>query len=187
MVLEIEELETADLLDIGRHVSPTTGMHPEGGSEFTFGLVMDDLGLPAPLCAGRLECAGRPMVVTRMERHLRTAELLCAVDGDAVLCVAPPQEPREGRLDGLRALMVRRGQSLLLSTGAWHWIPFPAGTVTNEVPAEKAPADGTGSCRFLVVFRFGTGDEDLQIIDLAESVGMAAASAGAAPGEGGRA
>jgi hypothetical protein len=173
MVLEIEALETADLLEIGRHLTPAMGVHPGSGQEFSFGLVMDDLELPAPLCAGRLECASRPMVVTRMERHLRTPELLSAVDGDAVLCVAPPQEPKEGRLEGMRALKIRQGQSVLLATGAWHWIPFPAGS-------------GAGSCQFLVVFRSGTGDEDLQIIDLAESVGMAIASESAPTNEGGQ-
>jgi len=138
---------------VGILATPAAGLSPEGGAEFTFEMAAGDLGMPAGLCAGRLNCASRAMSLSRMEMHPKTPEMLSAVDGDVVICVAPPQEPRGGKLEGLRAILLRQGQAIVLAAGAWHWIPFPL---------------GAASVRVLVVFRSSTGDDDLQFCDLAE-------------------
>jgi len=95
------------------------------------------------------------MRLAKLERHVKTAELLSAVDGDAVLCLAPPQEPARGSLSGLRALYLRRGSSVVLRPGAWHGIPFPA---------------GSENVRLMVVFRALTGDDDLDFFEPEEAV-----------------
>ncbi len=162
MKLVVQSLSQATIEGAGILLSPQEGRSPVDGSEFSFGLVSSDLGMPASLCAGRLECAARPKILAKMERHLKTPEILTATKGDSILCVAPAQEPRAGRLEGLRALYVHEGQSLMLHTGAWHWIPFPAGASPIGEESE--------STRFLVIFRAGTGDDDLGFCDLAEKV-----------------
>jgi hypothetical protein len=154
MTLIAREASAESLGGVGLLATPSQGQKPVGGAEFSFELAAPELGMPAGLCAGRLDCVARPMTVIRMEKHLKTPELLSAVDGDAVICVAPPQEGRGGKLEGLRAIFLRRGQAIVLATGAWHWIPFPT---------ESAGA------RFLVVFRAGTGGDDLHFCDLAEA------------------
>jgi ureidoglycolate hydrolase len=141
------------LKGIGIFATPIAGKAPDVGAEHVFELTALDLGMPAGLCAGRLECVARARSLVKMERHLRTPEMLSAVDGDAVLCVAPPQEPREGKLNDLRAILLRRGQTVVLAKGAWHWIPFPT---------------GPSNVHFMVVFRNGTGEDDLHICDLAD-------------------
>jgi ureidoglycolate lyase len=153
MILKTREAGPESLDGVGILATPASGAGPAAGAEFSFELAATDLGMPAGLCAGRLDCAARPMSLSRMERHLRTPEMLSAVDGDAVVCVAPPQEPKGGVLEGLRAVRLRRGQSVVLAKGSWHWIPFPT---------------GSANVRFLVVFRTGTGDDDLQICDIEE-------------------
>lgn len=155
MKLIAREACAETLEGVGILATPPAGREPEGGAEFTFELAAAELGMPGELCAGRLSCAPRPMSVKKMEMHRKTPELLSAVDGDAVICIAPPQEPRGGRLEGIRALLVKRGQAIVLAPGAWHWIPFPT---------------GGEAVRFLVVFRAMTGDDDLHYCDLAESV-----------------
>jgi Ureidoglycolate lyase len=154
MTLTAREASAKSLEGVGLFITPGGGKSPEAGAEFSFEMAAPGLGMPAGLCAGRLDCAARPMRLARLERHLRTPEMLSAVDGDAIICVAPSQEPRDGELSGLRAIHLRRGQALVLATGAWHWIPFPT---------------GSASVRFLVVFRAETGDDDLHFCDLADS------------------
>ncbi len=158
MKLKSQEASAQSLEGVGLFITPATGKAPEAGQEFTYELAAPMLGMPAGLCAGRLECAPRPMKVARLERHLKTPELLSAVDGDAVVCVAPPQDPKGGALSGLRAVLLRKGQSMVLATGAWHWIPYPT---------------GSANVLFLVVFRAGTGDDDLHFCDLTDQAEIA--------------
>lgn len=99
------------------------------------------------------------MRVAKMERHLKTPEMLSAVDGDVIVCVAPPQEAPGGAFKDLRAIALRKGQSIVMAKGAWHWIPFPTGKANALV---------------LVVFQTGTGDEDLYISDLADPASIEA-------------
>jgi len=153
MEIRVRDLDSAALEDIGIVATLSQGKAPEMGAEFAFEFAATDLKMPAGLCAGRLECSSRPMQLLKMERHLKTPELLSAVNGDAVIVVAPPQTPQDERLEGLRAILVRQGQAIVLSAGAWHWIPYPLG--------EK-------SALFLVVFRSETGRDDLDYCELAE-------------------
>ena len=157
MTLTAQPASAMSLAGVAILATPAAGLSPQAGAEFTYESAAADLGMPAGLCAGRLNCASRAMKVVRMEMHTKTPELLSAVDGDAVICLAPPQEPKAGRLEGLRAVLVRQGQSIVLAAGAWHWIPFPV---------------GKANVRFLVVFRGATGQDDLNYCELAESAAL---------------
>jgi hypothetical protein len=150
MTVRATEAGSGGLEGIGKLLTPGGPAAPSAG-EFSFDIVSPELGLGPGLCAGALACAHRRPRLEKMERHLRTAELLSAVQGDAIICLAPPQEAADGAFDGLAAVVVRQGQSILLEAGAWHWIPFP-------LNAEGA--------RFMVIFKHGTGDEDLEIREL---------------------
>ncbi len=123
------------------------------GDDFSYVQTNNALGLEAPVSSGSLECLPRPMRVSRMEKHLKTPEVLVALDGDATVCLAPPQEAAGGTLRGITAVKMRAGDVMILERGAWHWIPFPKG---------KRPV------RYLVVFRALTGQDDLHFCDLAE-------------------
>jgi ureidoglycolate hydrolase len=155
MNVRSEELTERSIAGIGHLLTPADGPAPRGGEEFTCVPVRNDLELEGTICALRLECAARSMRVAKMERHLRTPEMLTAVSGDAVVCMAPPQDGKDGHFTGVKALLVHIGQSFILDRGAWHWIPFPI---------------GRDSVRFQVVFRDATGKDDLEILDVAEVV-----------------
>lgn len=155
MKLQVVDLSRESLEGIGRMLTPETWTAPGTGQEYSYIDTDTDLGLPSPISTGALESVPRPMVLGRMERHLRSKEALIALEGDAVLCLAPPQESVNGGLFGITAVRMRAGQAIILHTGAWHWIPFPI---------------GESSVRFLVVFRSGTGRDDLYYQDLTPGI-----------------
>jgi hypothetical protein len=151
MELNVVGASTMSLKGIGHLLTPAQWEAPEKGMEYRYADIDLDIGLLPPCSAGVLESVPRPMVLNRMERHLRTREALIALDGEAVLCVAPPQEEANGGLSGITAVRICTGQALILETGAWHWIPFPVGDT---------------AARFLVIFHSGTGRDDLYYHDL---------------------
>jgi hypothetical protein len=151
MELRVVDLSKESLKGIGHLLTPGRWVAPEKGMEYSYTDIEADLGLLQPCSAGALESVPRPMVLGRMERHKLTREALIALDGEAVLCIAPPQESVNGEISGITAVKIRAGQALILETGAWHWIPFPV---------------GNGTARFLVIFHSGTGKDDLYYQDL---------------------
>ena len=155
MELNVVGASTMSLKGIGHLLTPAQWEAPEKGMEYRYADIDLDLGLLPPCSAGVLESVPRPMVLNRMERHLRTREALIALGGEAIVCAAPPQESVDGGLTGIMAFRVRPGQAYIMERGAWHWIPFPVG----ESPA-----------RFLVIFRSGTGKDDLHYHDFPRAV-----------------
>lgn len=155
MKLVSEVVSNKALHGIGRLLSSTDSLdpNPDASEGFSCQVVSPELGLCNALNAGRLECQVRDLSVSKLERHVQTPEMLFAMEGDSVICVAPPQEAKDGTLQGLKAVRVAKGQALILDVGAWHWIPFPIG--------------GQASC-FLVVFRAKTVADDLDFCDLAQ-------------------
>ncbi len=146
-------LSEESLLGIGHVLTPRGVPSAKKGEDFAYSDTNLDIGLEAPLSSGALLCLPRPAVLSRMERHMHSREMLVALEGDSVVFVAPPQESRDGTLRGVRALKMKSGQAFIMEKGAWHWIPFPEG---------KRPA------RCLVVFRSKTGTNDIQFQDLSE-------------------
>jgi len=150
------EIRTVDLSEqalkgIGLLLTPARRVAPEPGAEHSYFDTVDDLQLGAPCSSGVVECRPRPKTLRRMERHLHTREALVVLEGEVIVCLTPPQEPRPAGLEGIVAVRVKSGQAFILETGAWHGIPFPVG---------RKPA------RLLVIFRSGTGRTDLEFHDL---------------------
>jgi len=155
MDLRITDLSVEALKGIGWMLTPNPWVSPKPGEDYAYSDTNSDIGLEAPCSSGVIECAPRPKRLNRMERHLHTREALVALGGEAIVCAAPPQESVDGGLSGIMAFRVRPGQAFIMDRGAWHWIPFPVG----ESPA-----------RFLVIFRSGTGKDDLHYQDLSRAL-----------------
>jgi ureidoglycolate hydrolase len=158
MSIAVADLTEETLAGIGRMLTPSAWTPPEPGAEHSYVDTLEDLHLEAPCSAGVVECARRPMSVHRMERHRGTREALVCLEGEAIVCLAPPQQAAGKDLQGIIAGKVRCGQAFILDTGAWHSIPFPVGKKT---------------ARFLVIFRSGTGRNDLEYHDFPESHSLA--------------
>jgi ureidoglycolate hydrolase len=156
-VVEIRTKDLAEeaLKDIGLPLTPAKRIAPEPDAEASYFDTVEDLGLEAPCSSGVVECRPRPKMLHRMERHLHTREVLVALEGEAIACLAPPQQPGAASLEGIVAVRVKPGQAFILEKGAWHGIPFPVG---------RKPA------RLLVIFRSGTGRTDLEFHDLPQAI-----------------
>ena len=143
-----------------RLVIPSGCLEPEeSGPDFSNHRVLGPAELGDPPIMGELVCRKRPPVIGRLERHLRTSEILVALDGDVVVPVAAPEvDPARCAPGDVRALPLRRGQALWLDRGAWHLLPFP-------VRAEQVT--------LLLLFREGTAGHDLEFRDLGQPIGIA--------------
>lgn len=137
----------------GKILAPLSGREPEADEadfSFTTAALPDDLTEGAMFA--NLLCKPRDFVVKKLERHRETPEMLAALEGESILCVAPPSaDPAVCGADEIAAIRIKRGQAVLLGPGTWHWIPFPLFRQTSL---------------FLLMFRYKTGDNDLEILDL---------------------
>ena len=91
-----------------------------------------------------------------MEQHLRSQELLYAIDDDFI-AVTAPDDGGAPRLSELVALKVKRGEGLLFQKGVWHSAPYP-------FSAESFA---------LVGFTRGTATKDMIIRDIGRKIAIA--------------
>ena len=96
----------------------------------------------------------RPMVLTVLERHVRTAEWWTNVDGEMVAAFAeavnpddPDEKPDPSRIVAFRLKGVA---GYLVNRGVWHWPAFPVGDAATQ----------------FVNLRHGTPEEDIEKVDL---------------------
>jgi len=101
------------------------------------------------ITVGILTGKRREIRPTRMERHVRTVELLIQLHGDATIYLAKASREVPSP-DEVQAFMFKQGEAIALDEGVWHWIPFP---LKEE-------------CTTLVIYKDGTGSQDYEAHDL---------------------
>jgi hypothetical protein len=99
---------------------------------------------------GWFELSRRPFVGEEVERHVLTPEALLCFRGAASCLVGKPKNPEVLSEGDFQAFHIEQGQGIIFSPGVWHALPFPV--------TEKAV--------FWVIFRKGTAQGDLQVINL---------------------
>lgn len=97
-----------------------------------------------------------PLIVTNLERHLKTSETLIPMTGEIVLVVAAATESVTANLSSIAAFRVSQGKAVTLKRGTWHYVPINA---DQEV-------------KTMVVFRAGTADDDLFVDDFNKNHGV---------------
>lgn len=138
----------------GVFLAASEGLPLEAGAAFTFQEKVGLMDIDGRVSAGVLRVARRPGEFSVLERHTATPELLVALDGEVIVPVAPANHPSPAPDPGaLEAFRLGQGEAVILRPGVWHALPFPK------------EHDST----LLVVFREGTPDEDLTLVDLAET------------------
>jgi len=149
------ELTSAAFSPFGTVIAPPWNVAPAADeAEFAFYPVVSPAELSGTDMFANLICKSRPFELTKLERHVETAEMLCALSGDSLLCVAAPAaNPEMLSFDDVRVFTIRQSQAVLMKPGCWHWIPYPL---------KKEPS------LFLLLFKDGTGDNDLEIAVLPE-------------------
>lgn len=108
------------------------------------------------MSSGILLARKREGIIRSLERHMRTPEILIALEGDSLICMAKP-EAKVGmdQIEGIQVFYIHQGEAIVMHLGTWHWIPVP---VNQE------------ETRFLVIFASETEVEDLEVRDLEEVV-----------------
>ena len=149
--LTVVELTPESLRGYGSVLSVGPGTPMASTEEITYWGKVAELEMGARVSTGYMLCKPREAVLTQLERHLRTPEILVALRGDSLVCMAQPSAPGSRGIDGLQAFHVRQGQAFAMAPGTWHWAAFPIGK--TEVV-------------FLVAFATGTEGADLEFTDL---------------------
>jgi len=96
----------------------------------------------------------RKYTTDKLERHIRTPELLVCLKSDSLILAGLPDADGDGVKD-VRAFYIKQGQAVVFHKATWHWTPFP---ISEE------------SCEFLVVFNDKTESKDLEIKTLGENI-----------------
>ena len=101
--------------------------------------------LPTKSEATYIRVKKRPYVLTRMERHVKTVEVVIALNKGVIVPLAPTGDLKEVE-NQIKAFYLPAGQGLIINEGVWHLAPFPL-----EETAEV-----------LVLYADGTGANDLE-------------------------
>jgi ureidoglycolate lyase len=97
-----------------------------------------------------LECKQREMKVDKLEFHIETPEAIIPMGGvDVIAVVAPAGELDESRM---KAFHIPGDKGVVLNTGVRHFIPYPL----------------VGNANCIIVFKHGTGANDLVMEQLSD-------------------
>ena len=98
----------------------------------------------------------RPFVCNNFECHINTSEAMIPVSGQSVVVVASPSNISASfnlpNLKSIKAFFIDGSKGFNFKPRVWHWIPYPISKKSN----------------FILIFKKGTPEEDLKIVDLNE-------------------
>jgi ureidoglycolate hydrolase len=138
---------------------------PWGGTEtgaeekdYSFHQVLGPGELGESGIMAQLTCRKRPLVLDTLERHVDSPEVLAALDGDVVVCLAAPElDPAACRPGDIQAYLLKQGHALWMDKRTWHWLPFPT---------DKSRVS------LLLIFREATGERDIEFRKLPQPIGV---------------
>jgi len=90
MKLNIEKLENQAAVNWYRVFTREERDDTEDKKDFLFNITSLGLNLGNSSCTGLLTAFFREERVTQIEKHLKAEEILVALDGDSIVCMAPP-------------------------------------------------------------------------------------------------
>lgn len=97
----------------------------------------------------------RPFLCNHLECHLSTSETMIPISGQSIVVAALPAELNAASLSlpdpkSMKAFFIDHSKGFIFKPRVWHWLPYPL--------SKKAS--------FILLFKKGTPEEDLKIIDL---------------------
>lgn len=149
------ELTKENFKDYGYVISSNNGNPMGDNDEFLYWGKVSELNMSCAASTGILIARKRENFIRKLERHVSTPEILVALKGDSIICLAKPALDGDDKIEGIKAFYIKQGDAFAMLSGTWHWIPIP-------VNSDKS--------KFLVLFASGTEDNDLEIMDLEEEV-----------------
>lgn len=154
MRITAQPLTHRSFLPYGRIISGGIGLPIADTEEITYWGRVAQVNMSERLSTGIMLAHDRDHVITQMERHVNTSEILIAVEGDSVICFAAPSGT-DGPIGDVTAFAVKKGDAIAMFEGTWHWAAFPC---------------QTSSSKFIVIFANGTETADLETKETPESI-----------------
>ena len=149
-------LTSENFKEYGQILSMSKGEPMADNEEFAYWGKITELAMTEKVSTGFLVCQKREGLVKNLERHTTTPEIMVALEGDSLVCMAKPESiVGADRIERIQVFHVRQGQAFVMHTGTWHWIPFP-------VDSEES--------KFLIIFASGTENADLEIRELPDPI-----------------
>lgn len=156
MIIKTEVLNEKSFREYGQILSEKAGEPMADDDIISYWGKVANIKFDKNISTGVLFGHKRLMATKNLERHIETPEVLVALSGDAVICVAVPSK-QEDEPDKIKAFYIKQGDAISLYRGIWHWTPFP-------VDSEQ--------CKFLVMFNNDTESKDLYIKNLSEDINI---------------
>lgn len=106
------------------------------------------------LSTGLMTCKKREFILTKMEKHDNTPEIMVNLGGDAVLVLAEKDyNLKANNSSKIQAFWIKKGDAYVIYPGVWHFASYPI---------EKESVD------YLIIFKDGTENIDMVNGELAE-------------------
>lgn len=154
MGINVQPLTAKGFEPYGSIISGSAGQPLVDNEEITYWGKIALVNMPNNISTGILFAHDREHIITKMERHMRTSEILVAMEGDSVICLAVPSS-HEAEITNIAAFNLKKGDAVALQKGTWHWSPFPW--------------ESEGA-KFLVIFANDTESNDLEIREIDKSI-----------------
>lgn len=143
------ELSDKSFAPYGRVLSLPDGPPGRRGDGWECWYGFFEMDCPRPLVFGAVTTSPRQIVVSEMERHVLTPELLYPHDHELVQPVGPPggleDDDASPSAAEVRAFLIPVGAAVLLHQGTWHSPAFPLRRATSygfacwKYPGEYVP------------------------------------------------
>lgn len=101
------ELNRENFKDYGFVISSGAGAPMAENTELTFWGKISEFNMGETLSSGILIGHEREPVIKSLERHVKTPEMLVALEGDSVICFARPLEEGKEKIEGVKAFFSR--------------------------------------------------------------------------------
>lgn len=124
MGINVQPLTAKTIEPFGTIISGSVGQPMADNEEITYWGKIAIVNMPDNISTGIMLVHDREHVITKMERHTGTSEILVAMEGDSVICLAAPSV-QEDAITDITALHLKKGDAIALHKGTWHWAAFP--------------------------------------------------------------
>jgi ureidoglycolate hydrolase len=150
MKIKSTRMTKENFADYGRFISRHNQTR-EAGNDYAYTGNLAHIDLDTAT-VGHLTAYAHAPKYDSLERHKDTAEMLVILSGGGTILFAKPGDDSN---DGLVALEVKKGDTIVMKPSTWHGLMTPINCDSVDI---------------IVVFKKGTEDNDLIFQDLDEAV-----------------
>lgn len=144
-IFEANKLTPENFKDYGYIISKESSVPLFNNENFTYWNILPNFKFNETVSIGIVTGNKEDIVISAVERHSSTSEILIALKGDALVLLGKS-------LLAFKAFYLEQGETIILHPGIWHSTPIPV----NK------------KCELLVMFSSDTIETDLEVQNLPE-------------------